>query len=295
MEKSVYEKEALIEIHEWKNPRITWFDSALEKINYPLAKAGELVLDAPLIGDVLQKTVKGIIEIASDVAHFSVRPDSIYTEFSSRGVQKVRKLEDIYNLDLCEVDKAIGFLAAKYKGLALAEGVTTGAAGLPGIPVDICALITLNLRAIGEYATYCGFDITTQHERLFAMNVLSFSSSPTDASKQVAMSQLVKIAEEVAKKRAWNELEKSAFVKIIQAIAKAIGVRLTKAKLAQIIPVAGAIIGGGFNSYFTSKVCDAAYFLYRERFLARKYGVEIIDEAVKPAEDFKTGYNEEGI
>jgi len=293
MPQSVYESNAIVEIHEWKNPRLTWFDAILEKINYPIEKAGEFVLDTPLLGDIIQKSIKGIIDVSNDVAQYSVRPEAIFAEFVSRGVQKVHKFEDIFDLDLCEVDRAIGFLAAKYKGLALAEGAATGVAGLPGIPVDICALITLNLRAIGEYATYCGFDISTQQERLFALNVLGYSSSPTDASKQVAMAQLVKIAQEVAKKKAWKELEKQAFVKVVQAIAKAIGIRLTKAKLAQVIPVTGAVVGGGFNSYFTSKVCDAAYYLYRERFLARKFGPDIIEETVKPAEDFESGYTEE--
>ncbi|MFY0567245.1 hypothetical protein ACN28E_25885 [Archangium lansingense] len=56
--------------------------------------------------------------------------------------------------------------------------------------------------------------------------------------------------------------------------------------------MAGAAIGGGFNAYHTSKVCDAACFLYRERFFARKYGADIIEETVEeaPAEDFGEGY-----
>jgi len=54
------------------------------------------------------------------------------------------------------------------------------------------------------------------------------------------------------------------------------------------------VVGGGFNSYFTSKVCDAAYFLYRERFLAEKYGADVIDVAVRPAKEYDPGYPEEG-
>jgi hypothetical protein len=38
----------------------------------------------------------------------------------------------------------------------------------------------------------------------------------------------------------------------------------------------GAFVGGGFNAYYTSKVCDAAFFLYRERWLIEKYGAEVI-------------------
>jgi len=283
---SNYEKRATTEIHEWKNPKLGWMDYALEKLNFPLEKAGQMVMDAPLIGEIISNAVKGIVDVSNDVAQWSVRPEAIIAVFSEIGHPEVKTLADIENLDLKVVDHAIGFLAAKYKGLALAEGAATGAVGLPGIPADVAALITLNLRAIGEYATYCGFDVTLQPERLFIMNTLGYASSPTDASKQVAMAQLVKIAQEVAKRRTWAELQKSTFTKVIQTLAKSLSVRLTKAKLAQVIPVTGALVGGGFNAYYTSKVCDAAFYLYRERFLARKYGVDVIEVTVPPAADY---------
>jgi hypothetical protein len=41
-------------------------------------------------------------------------------------------------------------------------------------------------------------------------------------------------------------------------VARALGIRLTKAKLAEAVPYAGALVGGGFNVYFTNKVCAAA-------------------------------------
>lgn len=291
MEMTAYEMTEIQKIHAWKNPKLSSFDALLEKINYPLTKAGEYAMDAPVIGKVIEKSIKGIVEVANDAAQYSVRTEAIFEAFS--GCDKpIKTPGDINELELDEVDRAIGFLAAKYKCLALAEGAGTGAAGLLGIPIDICSLITLNLRAIGEYATYCGFDINLQEERLFAMNVLGFASSPSDAGKQVAMAQLVKIAKDVAQKRAWKELQKNTLTKIIQNIAEAVGVRLTKAKLAQIIPIAGAIIGGGFNSYYTAKVCEAAYFLYRERFLARKYGDEIIEISVKFADSVNSIYEE---
>jgi len=97
---------------------------------------------------------------------------------------------------------------------------------------------------------------------------------------------------DVARKSAWKDLEKHVFVQIIQRIAKALCIRLTKAKLAQLIPVTGAVIGGGFNAYFISKVTDASYYLYRERFLAEKYGAEVIEAVVKPAKSYQPDYEE---
>lgn len=60
-----------------------------------------------------------------------------------------------------------------------------------------------------------------------------------------------------------------------------------------ILPYTGAAVGGGFNAYFTSKVCDAAYYLYRERFLALKYGEQFIAVPTAPAGDLDPHYPEE--
>lgn len=289
---SKYEQHALKEIHNWKEPEVGWFGQALRVINQPLDKAGDLLFNAPGVGPAIRGAIEGLTSVCHDAAQWSVRPEAIFEEFRGDGHSTIKTHKDILDLDLEQIDKVVGFLGAKYKGIALVEGAGAGVVGLPGLAIDIPALITLNLRAIGEYAAYYGFDTSRQEERLFAFNVLGLASSPTDGSKALAMAQLIKISQDVAKKATWQELEKSAFVKIIQEIAKALGIRLTKAKLAQAIPAIGAAVGGGFNAYFTMKVCDAAYYLYRERFLAEKYGVEIIEETVKPATDYDPHYTE---
>ena len=47
---------------------------------------------------------------------------------------------------------------------------------------------------------------------------------------------------------------------------------LTEKKLAQMVPVTGAFLGGGLNYLYTTSVCQTATNLYRERFLFEKYG-----------------------
>ncbi len=273
---TIYEKKTLDEIHGWKHPETGLFGKMIEYVNKPIDKVGELVLKTPGVEYVIEKAVEGIIGLTNDAAQWSVRPNSIYREYRGNGSSAVRSPKDIFRLDLEQVDTTIGYLGAKYKSIAFIEGTATGAAGAPGIALDIPAIITLNLRAIGEYATYCGFDVQKQQERLFAMNVLALASSPKNSSKAAAMAQLVKIAKDVARKKPWKDLEKYTFVKVIEKIAETLGIRLTKAKLGQVIPVAGAAVGGGYNAWYTSRVCEASYNLYRERFLAEKYGQGII-------------------
>lgn len=287
---SNYEKQALKQIHAWKNPQQTWFDTAMAYVNKPLALAGQAIDKIPGFTDTCNKAMNGVIGLVNDASQWSVRPSAILEELSDISKREITKLDQVQLLDLQTIDKAIGWLDTKYEGIALVEGAAAGGVSvinpliaLGAIPTDLIALLAMNLRAIGEYGTYCGFDMSSQEERLFSLNILALASSTTDGGKQAALSHLVKIAQEVAKKKTWEQLEKSVFVQAVQSIATALSINLTKAKLANVVPVAGAAISGGFNAYYTDKVCKAAFYLYRERLLAIKYGAEAIEVTVAPA------------
>lgn len=298
--RSEYEEGAHRQIHAWKNPEQSWFDKVMAIVSWPLDKASQALLNTPGLGPAIQKAFSGIVGLVNDASQWSVRPSAILEEYRRLGHTDISTLADVHRLDLSAVDRAIGWLDTKYEGLALVQGAAAGgasvltpAAALVVIPADVGALLALNLRAVGEYATYCGFDVSLPHERLFALQILALASSPSDGAKQIALAQLVRIARDVALKKTWANLEAHAAVQATQQVAKALSIRLTKAKLAQVIPVAGAVIGGGFNAYYTDKVCKAAFYLYRERFLAEKYGVEEIAVTVEPAANLLPGYETE--
>ena len=177
---SNYEKLALIRFT-LENTRTNLVCQAMRVVNWPLNKAGDAVLNTPGISEAINKSIGGIVQVSNDLAQWTVRPEAIYKEFRVSGYD-VNNAKNILNLDLENIDKTVGFLAAKYKGLAGVEGAATGATGIVGLVLDIPVLVSLNLRAIGEYATYYGFDISLQSERLFAMNVLGLASSPKDAA-----------------------------------------------------------------------------------------------------------------
>ena len=287
---SDYEKRALLQIHAWKNPKQNWFDNAMVYVNKPLALAGQAVDKIPGFSETCAKAANGIVGLINDASQWSVRPDAILKDLSDVSKQEITQLDQVAKLDLQVIDRSIGWLDTKYEGIALVEGAAAGGSAvisplvaLAAIPTDLAALLAMNLRAIGEYGTYCGFDMSSQEERLFALNILALASSTSDAGKQAALSHLVKIAQDVAKKKAWDHLEKSVFVQAVSSIAKALGINLTKAKLANVVPVAGAVISGGFNAYYTDKVCKAAFYLYRERLLAMKHGAQAIEVTVSPA------------
>src|SRR6202008_3272845 len=98
---SAYETEARRQIQLWKNPSLGWLDQAMRTLNWPLDKAGDLVMKTPGIGWVLEKSVGGLVTVTNDVAQLSVRPDAIHEE-NRRSGHPVSHPGDIIHLDLSD-------------------------------------------------------------------------------------------------------------------------------------------------------------------------------------------------
>jgi hypothetical protein len=274
-----YEREALAVIKQWKASRGSLSTKIGRFVNRPFNWAGDVVFDNP-VGEAGAEAIQGIMDLLNEGACWTVRTETIYARFRSKGYKFITSSEDIHKLRLNEVDLVVGYLGTKYKALAAGEGTAAGTVGWLGMVADIPVLVGLNLRAIGEYCTYYGFNLGSQAERMFALQVLMLTSSPTDASKQAALANLGKIASDITKEKPWKGLEKRVTVRGMRKVTKALGIRLAKAKLGQIVPVMGAVIGGGFNAYYTAKTTEAAYYLYRERFLLAKCGSSIVEEGL---------------
>jgi len=268
-----YEQLALHAIDKFKNPERTWLGNAWNTVTKPVGALADVAFDNS-VGAAVTKAIQGVMELLNDGASWTVRTDAILGEFRKDG-HSVATLQDIHALPLENVDKTVGLLAAKYKSTAFAEGAAAGALGIIGIAVDIPLLVGMALRAVNEYASYYGFDVSVQGERMFAMSILSAASAPNQAAKQVALAELTRLSVMIAKRKTWEELQRLVSVQVIKKIAQALGIRLTKGKLAQLVPVLGAAVGAGYNAWYLSQVTETAYLLYRERFLIEKHGPDI--------------------
>ena len=278
---SQYDQNALDLAKNFKYPEKSIWKSIREVVNTPFDLAGNLIDSIPGIGEALNKSTNGLVTLFNEAAAYTVRKNAILEEFRNDGNQFINSLDDIFKLNLENVDKTVGHLATKYNALAAAEGATVAgapylagpampAAALAAIVADVPVFTGLCLRAIGEYATYYGFDIDRQEERAYALYILGLTSTSTSA-RNALIANLTKLSTQMAKKVAWRELDNSIFVNIVKQIAQSFGIRVTKGKLAMVVPLAGIGINTGFNTYMMNKVCDASYILYRERFLSIKY------------------------
>lgn len=271
-EMSPYEKQAMRDIAAWKNPRRGLFDKLGEWTDKPLNFATSKVLDNAA-GDMLHKAINAALLALNDVASATVRQEGIYHKFRDAGHGHVTSNRDIFQLELAQVDRVVGNLGTQYMVPAFGEGAATGMAGFVGLVADVPMLFALNLRAIADYAAHYGFDTGNQAERAYIMHVLMYASAPTQAERETTMKSLDRISRAVTANETWEELERVLSMQVVKKAADVITKRITKAKAGQSIPVAGAVIGGGFNAWFTKSSCDAAYNLYRERFLQRRYGI----------------------
>jgi hypothetical protein len=270
-ELSPYDRRALAEIDAFRKPTQSRAGRALSRITAPAGKAADLV-SGSFVGEAVTRAVEGILSLLNDGASWSVRTEAIHSEFRARGHRQVHSSGDIHSLELEQVDRTVGYLAAKYKALAAAEGAGVGALGGVAILGDIPLLATLALRAVNEFAAYYGFDTSLPSERMFALSVLTLASSPTVAAKQLTLVELSHASAMLSRGAALGELQRGASIGAFKTSAEALGVRLTKGKLAQLIPIAGAVVGAGFNAWYLNEVTHTAYMLYRERFLKERYG-----------------------
>ena len=277
MDISTYEREALAEISAWRNPEDTWFSQASKKASQAWGTVTEQVHKIPGVDWVLENVISGLLELTNEITQDSVWTEAVIKDFAGNG-HDIQGLYQIRQLDLIHVDGVMTGLDKKYIGLASAEGAATGAAGAAGIVPDLIALVALNLRAAGETATYCGFDMSHPEERLFALQILDEVASSGNTKRDVTLAPAVRTASRVARKHSTDFIEQVGLGNVVEGIVRRLGMNLTEKKLAQMVPVTGALIGGGLNYLYTSKVCTACHYIYRERFLEAKYGPGIFED-----------------
>jgi len=270
---SDYESQALDAIREWRYPDESWLARTSHSFQAGLNSITNQIRRIPGVDWTIENIVSGLITLTNEIAHDLVWRESIFESFRKAGYENVQSLEDIAYLDLEAIDTVSKNLPLKYNSLAAVEGAATGVAGAAGILPDIVALLGINLRAAGEYATFCGFDITDPAERLYALHILDAASKPKDQVPYSMPKHLPHASKILARKKTLNTVEQFAVSGTAKRIARSLALRLTRDKMAQFLPVAGAVVAGGFNGLYTNTVCNAAYHLYRERFLERKYGL----------------------
>lgn len=90
--------------------------------------------------------------------------------------------------------------------------------------------------------------------------------------KAAAYAELNKMVQKLARDATWRQLNEHAIARISSSVFERFGYTLTKRKLGEVVPVVGALVGGGLNAQLLNSALEEIDVLYRERFLTDRYG-----------------------
>ncbi len=272
---TIFERKMLRRIGRWRTRKVGVLEQAMAAANRRIREAGGIVRRIPGFEWTVDNVAVGLLRTTNEFAQESVWQEAILEEYCRAG-HEVCGVEDVRALDLEIVHTAVRGLTVKYGSVTAAHGAAAGLAGFAGIVPDVIGLVAFNLRAAGEFATYCGYNIRESPERLFAVQILYHVSDPAPRSLEPALVSAETISRDIASRHAEQTIRQFAVTGSMRGISRALGLRLAKAKLAQVLPAVGLLVGGGFNALFTKRVCEAAYFLYLERRLLEKYPLDAL-------------------
>jgi DNA-binding transcriptional regulator YhcF (GntR family) len=177
--------------------------------------------------------------------------------------------------DLRECDRRADQVQNFHIGLAAAEGGAAGFFGLAALPADVAALIALSLRLIRQVGVEYGYAEDNEAEKEFCFSVMRGASANTVEEKATAQFILAELSQTIAKqtwksmaeKAANGVIGKEAAITALRALAKQVGVNLTKRKALEAIPVLGSVVGAATSGWFLREIGIAAQMSYRQRWL----------------------------
>ena len=186
-----YEQKEYAAVLDWKQKGPSVADKTVGFVFKPLSWLVDKVVP--------QKAIEGALIAFDKIAEFLTDTADVVRDGSVANVDELQvkslKLSD-------ELANSVHNWALTFAG---AEGAATGATGLPGLIVDVPALITMSLRVIHKIGVCYGFEVRNETDRNFVLGVLSAAGANTMKEKISALVLLQKINMLVAN-TAWKKL-----------------------------------------------------------------------------------------
>ncbi len=274
------------EIAAWKAEGPGFLNRATEVVSKPFSwLTDKLVPDT--VKDSGSSIAETIAEKLKDVSHWSVKPEDVLIatkefDISADSILALKKAS-IHDLD----HVAQKFTEGNTR-VATLSGIGTGLVGWPGLIADLPTLFMLSMRSIYQISLCYGFDHNgengTDWERAFEtqymMRVFKIATCSDKVQKQRALGELKdfeagrdeELQHDIGGDYATRQIGKNASSFISQRIIREIVEQTISKKAAALVPGLGAVFSAGFNYVYLRDVGDAAYMLYRERFLLDKKG-----------------------
>lgn len=161
-------------------------------------------------------------------------------------------------LDLEEKERLVKEKISTYKRTAMIEGASTGAGGFVMSLADFPLLLSIKIKFLYDVASIYGFDVRDYKERLYILHIFELAFSSQENINKV-----------FSKMERWEEYSSSLpndmnyfdWRKFQQEYRDYIDI----AKLMQMLPAIGALVGAYVNSKLLDKLGETAINSYRMR------------------------------
>ncbi len=258
-----YEQEQILKIEEWEAAPPSSLAKALGFFAAPLTWAARKVIP--------ESAVEKALNMAFDAAGAVSSTDDLFRDSRNLGFE-ASSVKEFAKAPLHVCDGLAAGVMKWAKGLAAAEGAVTGMSGLPGLTLDIPALIVLAIRTIRKTGSCYGVDTSDETERTFILLALSAGAANSKDEKAQAISEADRISRTFAKGSDQLELltpggilGKEAFTAAVRNLAKQLCINITRRKAAQAIPLIGGGVGAAMNALFIADVGEAAQRFFQKR------------------------------
>ncbi len=267
---SDYKEITIKDIQKWESEGPGYISQVGSVVLWPAQKAAELLIPQG-VQDAVGKAVESALNGLNNTANYTINQEEIRARVDSYRSEH----ED----NLKAADEAAKHYWNWHLAYAAGEGAALGAGGILSLVADIPALFTMSFRLIQEIALCYGYDINTDEEKEYIMQILrvgSTSDIKTKAEFVICMKQVEEVLIKVTWKKmseslAKQEMSKLSLLAALRNFAKSLGIQLTKRKALQMVPLIGALVGASFNYTFMNDVGRAAYMSYRRRKLGEVF------------------------
>jgi len=178
---------------------------------------------------------------------------------------------DTNDLDACEA--ATLRVQAWSQGTNAATGGAAGWFGAAGLTADISATIALAARNVRATGAAYGFTTNNDAEETFRLAILEVATSIASDKREKSIEGINDLARKLNDPKAKFILDKGGewiTEKVVERIARKLGVSLAGRKAGQVVPIIGGAVGATVNASFQSDVSRAARYAYRQRWLMER-------------------------
>lgn len=172
--------------------------------------------------------------------------------------------------DIASCEAAAVRVQTLSQGGNAATGAVAGWFGAMGLTADIAATLTLSARTVRATALCYGISGEGEDERAFRLLVLDCATASAGENRQAALDRLRQAAgmlNDPAVRIGTDRVADWIGEKIMDRVARQVGVALGSRGLGRVVPVVGGAVAATVNASFQADVARAARYAYRTRWL----------------------------